>query len=91
MSDHRTDDEQSLAQSVRDLILALRAPEWTPEFGALHLRIAVAKRDGTLTDDLLVQCPDHECIVCGAIVCPHQEPLHFHHDGCPQCDGGSHG
>lgn len=26
-----------------------------------------------------------ECIVCGARDCPHGEPLHHHHDGCPQC------
>jgi len=20
------------------------------------------------------------------IMCPHSEPLHYHHDGCPSCD-----
>lgn len=22
---------------------------------------------------------------CGEIVCPHKDPMHFHHDGCPSC------
>jgi len=30
--------------------------------------------------------PLHECMECGVIECPHHEPLHFHHDGCPACD-----
>lgn len=72
--------------SLNGLILALRAPEMTPEVEALHLRIEAAKVAGTLTDSLLNECDDCECILCGAIVCPHNEPLHFHHDGCPACD-----
>lgn len=28
-------------------------------------------------------CPDQECLDCGARACPLGEPLHFHHDGCP--------
>lgn len=28
---------------------------------------------------------DAECSQCGADLCPHGEPLHFHHDGCPSC------
>lgn len=36
---------------------------------------------------LLDHCPDPECKVCGEIMCPYGEPLHFHHDGCPACDG----
>lgn len=39
----------------------------------------------TMTDRLLAHCPDGECYECGEIVCPHNEPLHFHHDGCPCC------
>ena len=30
---------------------------------------------------------DGECLACGARDCPHGEPLHYHHDGCPSCDG----
>jgi len=26
-----------------------------------------------------------ECIICGFRDCPHGEPLHYHHDGCPAC------
>ena len=83
-----SDDERL---NVRDLILSLHAPEITPEFEALHERIEAAKADGTLNDELLNQCTNPECIVCGEIVCPYMEPLHFHHDGCPACDGGVHG
>jgi hypothetical protein len=36
-------------------------------------------------DKLLAHCPDPECFTCGEAVCPHGEPLHFHHDGCPSC------
>lgn len=31
------------------------------------------------------ECTDQECIMCGARDCPHGEPLHYHHDGCPSC------
>jgi len=82
-------DDQGL--NLREFIMSLYAPLWTPEFEALHQRIHDAKVGGTLTDDQLALCADPECIVCGAIVCPHKEPLHFHHDGCPACDGGVHG
>lgn len=78
--------EDDLSQSVRDLILSLHAPEWTPEFEALHEQIRAAKADGSLTDELLNRCTECECIVCGALVCPRGEPLHFHHDGCPACE-----
>lgn len=30
-------------------------------------------------------CPDSECYICGWRDCPHHEPLHYHHDGCPAC------
>lgn len=30
-------------------------------------------------------CPEDECIVCAMIDCPHGEPFHYHHDGCPAC------
>lgn len=26
-----------------------------------------------------------ECLYCGVRDCPHKEPLHYHHDGCPSC------
>lgn len=31
-------------------------------------------------------CPIDECTTCGERECPFNEPLHFHHDGCPVCD-----
>ena len=30
-------------------------------------------------------CQKPECIICGWRDCPHHEPLHYHHDGCPAC------
>ncbi len=30
-------------------------------------------------------CPVGECMICAVTWCPNQEPLHFHHDGCPAC------
>jgi len=33
-------------------------------------------------------CPGAECLDCGARDCPHGEPLHYHHDGCPACTRG---
>lgn len=40
-------------------------------------------------DRLVNECQgvngDGECSECGEICCPHGEPLHFHHDGCPAC------
>ena len=28
---------------------------------------------------------DGECMQCAQRECPHGEPLHWHHDGCPAC------
>ncbi len=33
-------------------------------------------------------CMHHECLACGEMDCPHGEPLHYHHDGCPACTFG---
>lgn len=30
-------------------------------------------------------CKVDECMVCGVRDCPYNEPLHYHHDGCPAC------
>lgn len=32
------------------------------------------------------KCKMTDCVVCAVIECPHNEPFHFHHDGCPTCD-----
>lgn len=67
---------------------------------AVHTRVRVAVKDmaedpgigGPDADDIverlqraLAECEDPECEICGRIVCPYGEPLHFHHDGCPMC------
>lgn len=38
-------------------------------------------------DALLNHCDKEggECSECAGIICPHQDPFHFHHDGCPSC------
>lgn len=30
-------------------------------------------------------CAEEDCFGCSAAECPHGEPLHRHHDGCPAC------
>lgn len=30
-------------------------------------------------------CKNDECMICGVRDCPYNEPLHYHHDGCPAC------
>lgn len=45
---------------------------------------SLASKDSVI-DKLLDHCADPECMTCGSAVCPHGEPLHFHHDGCPSC------
>lgn len=32
-----------------------------------------------------------ECSKCAVIVCPHKDPMHLHHDGCPSCYGDNFG
>lgn len=73
---------------IYDWLLALRTPTITPEFAQLHRRIGEAKKAGTLTDAILNECTDPECVACGVIVCPYNEAFHFHHDGCPACSTG---
>lgn len=53
-------------------------------YAELAWKASRAEMHGTI-DKLLAHCGDPECMECGAIVCPHGEPLHFHHDGCPSC------
>lgn len=36
-------------------------------------------------DRLLNSCQDGECMTCAEIVCPYQDSMHYHHDGCPSC------
>jgi hypothetical protein len=78
-------DKRDEPFDVTALILSLHMPDITPDFEALHYRIGAAKAAGSLSDELLQECREVECIVCGAIVCPHGDLLHFHHDGCPSC------
>jgi len=40
--------------------------------------------DNNCTGDIET-CKNDECMICGVRDCPHDEPLHYHHDGCPAC------
>lgn len=75
------------ANLIMDFLIGSRMPP--EETRALHaaLQVAVeARQSSAEIDALLAQCKTDECAVCGSIICPHGEPLHFHHDGCPACD-----
>lgn len=85
------------SDQIRDFLVGSRMPPRDAATRELHNRIddavdAAANGHGTVAevDALLAQCQTDECAVCGQIVCPYNEPLHFHHDGCPACDGGTH-
>lgn len=43
---------------------------------------AIAGSHGVVIGDYSA-CEDQECSICGVIACVHNEPFHFHHDGCP--------
>lgn len=54
----------------------------------LHLginQVLLTHGPGPEADKALAECPDAECRLCSAIVCPDGDPMHFHHDGCPSC------
>lgn len=60
---------------------------------ATHLRTLLAalrEREATLAavrehaKDF--QDADGESAILGILDCPHHEPLHYHHDGCPACE-----
>lgn len=55
-----------------------------PAFAAM---VAAATRgDAASIAEHVWACDDAaECDTCGEILCPYNEPLHFHHDGCPAC------
>lgn len=54
------------------------------DFAELKAKI---KRMGEQLDALLNHCQIPECGFCAVTICPHQDDMHFHHDGCPSCAG----
>ena len=65
---------------------------WYEELDDLHQRLKAAaeSHNTVLVESLFQECynrpaSDGECCTCGWILCPHNEPLHYHHDGCPAC------
>lgn len=63
-----------------DYLIAVVAGGESPKEAADEIRRRVA-----MIDQLLNHCNDAECSECAKIVCPHQDDMHFHHDGCPSC------
>ena len=37
----------------------------------------------------IATCPNEsgECSICAVRDCAEGDPFHYHHDGCPSCDG----
>lgn len=60
------------------------------ERGHHNCAIREVERSRGIINKLLNHCSDMECMVCGEIICPQGEPLHFHHDGCPACTEAVH-
>jgi hypothetical protein len=60
-------------------------------YDVLHQELRHAKArnaPASVLDVIMAYCPDGECAECGKIICPHSNPMHFHHDGCPACAVG---
>lgn len=55
------------------------------ELGMMRQHLAKIALMHSQIQALLEYCPDAECAACGEIMCPHGDPLHYHHDGCPSC------
>ena len=80
-------DNAARVARVRDALTAWR--------GGLHPVTALRKIEEAVTAAYVHEhtCTDGqngggdgECVACGERDCPHGEPLHLHHDGCPACD-----
>ena len=60
-----------------------------PAILASHIPLwyALARKDVAAADAFVNTCQlDHgECYQCSRLCCPHQDEMHFHHDGCPSC------
>lgn len=54
----------------------------------LHEILGYYSVDAAMCSGNTDTCKVSECMVCGVRECPNNEPLHFHHDGCPVCGLG---
>lgn len=59
--------------------------DWRPWLCQDCLRPVGHGQCDTCTHPPTHECPDEECMLCGLRDCPLDEPLHYHHDGCPAC------
>jgi hypothetical protein len=81
---------ESLAEALEAVIAHLMntTPESPPKPDP-HILIRQAMQghwDDPELDAALAGCPDMECQECARIVCFSNDPMHFHHDGCPSCE-----
>lgn len=84
--------QASLAETGASHILGVRSP-YDIILAAIRIDSAYWKlvklaQDGHLPQETIAQFfleIDGESEVASVIACPHREPLHFHHDGCPAC------
>lgn len=65
-----------------------------PDYKTLTQVIVNMDEDYTCECDTQLYCADTlnthschivECMYCASLDCPHAEPFHYHHDGCPAC------
>lgn len=75
---HLREQVTSLQQSNTGYLERARAAED-------KLRTFARVHRGDTPDDDVCGEGDGECLLCGVLDCPHGEPLHYHHDGCPAC------
>ena len=51
----------------------------------IELLRAIIELQNLQIQALLDHCSENECSVCAKIICPFEDDLHLHHDGCPSC------
>lgn len=75
---YRAEIEKRLVEQVGELEAVKR------QLARYREALQVVGHGGAHTAD----CNDDggECGLCAVYDCPHQEILHYHHDGCPCCD-----
>lgn len=77
---------QQLDQTIKDFDKLTGHPDYDDALSAMKSRLRSAQE---LLMNRVCDLDGGECRECSQIVCPHGEPLHYHHDGCPACHGSS--
>jgi hypothetical protein len=72
--------DKEILEAVKDALEGREVSDYAAGFYVVELAlraVRLAKPGAT--------CVEMECSTCGARDCPDNEPLHYHHDGCPAC------